>query len=157
MNRKNEKHGLSESPEYIAWSCMIDRCVNERNRRYKDYGGRGIIVCDRWRYSFLAFLGDVGYRPEQGMSLERKNNDGNYEAGNVYWATAKQQSANRRTNRLVTIGGRTMTVSEWADESGVNGNTLSHRITVGWPEDKILIPKSFRGARKLLKRRRCQQ
>lgn len=149
MNRKNEKHGLSESPEYVAWSCMIDRCVNERNRRYKDYGGRGIAVCDRWRYSFLAFLGDVGYRPEQGMSIERKDNNGHYEAGNVYWATPKQQAANRRTNRLVTMAGRTLTVSEWAREIGVKRSTLEHRIDTKWPEDKILLRRSFRGNRKL--------
>jgi hypothetical protein len=76
---------------------MNQRCTNPRNKRYADYGGRGIQVCDRWRTSFAAFLEDMGRRPSPEHSIDRyPNNDGNYEPGNCRWATAKQQRANRR-------------------------------------------------------------
>jgi hypothetical protein len=85
------------TPEYRAWTGMIRRCTNKRDKRWVDYGGRGIAVCDRWRSSYLEFLADVGRRPTPQHSLDRfPNNDGNYEPGNVRWATAKQQVANRR-------------------------------------------------------------
>lgn len=88
------------SSEYYCWAGAIGRCYNINNPKYPDYGGRGITMCERWRTSFANFLADVGPRPK-GLSLDRfPNNDGNYEPGNVRWATPKEQSANRRTKRL---------------------------------------------------------
>jgi hypothetical protein len=75
---------------------MIQRCVDQNGKSYPNYGGRGISVCDRWRESFTAFLADVGEKPSPGMSLDRIDNDGNYEPGNVRWATASEQNRNRR-------------------------------------------------------------
>lgn len=85
------------TPEYHAWLAMKGRCLNVKNARYKDWGGRGIAVCGEWIESFEAFLAYVGKRPGRGYSIDRfPDNNGNYEPGNVRWATAKQQRANRR-------------------------------------------------------------
>lgn len=97
------KHGMARSagphPLFWVWNSMQQRCHNPRNKSFKHYGGRGIEVCARWRASFADFLADVGLRPARGMSLDRINNDGNYEPGNVRWATAVQQANNRRISR----------------------------------------------------------
>jgi hypothetical protein len=93
-------HGHSignPTPEYNSWCHMKSRCYNEAHSRFKDWGGRGIRICDRWRESFEQFLADIGPRPGSGYSIDRfPDNDGNYEPGNVRWATARQQRANRR-------------------------------------------------------------
>ena len=94
-------NGRSPTGEYIVWSGMISRCHNSRNKAYQNYGGRGIIVCDRWRGSFEAFLSDMGPRPK-GMTLDRENNSKGYSAENCRWATYTQQNRNRRDNRLIT-------------------------------------------------------
>jgi hypothetical protein len=89
-------HGGRNTPEYEIWRSMIKRCENPNHHAYARYGGRGINVHPEWRTSFAAFLRDVGRRPSQDLSLDRINNDGDYEPGNVRWATAKQQANNRR-------------------------------------------------------------
>ena len=85
------------SSEYTAWDSMVRRCTNTRNSRFGDYGGRGITVCERW-LKFENFLADMGERPP-GLTLDRRNNDGNYEPGNCRWATRKQQQVNRRQGK----------------------------------------------------------
>lgn len=92
-------HGLRWTAEYEVWKTMKQRCYNPRNKRFSYYGARGIVVCERWRKSFSDFLADVGLRPSQKHSLDRIKNEGNYEPGNVRWATAKQQANNRRPRR----------------------------------------------------------
>ena len=87
----------SLTPEYAAWQGMRARCHRKTHADYQEYGGRGIVVCERWLGSFSAFLADVGLRPSPRHSLDRRNNDGNYEPGNVRWATAKEQANNRRS------------------------------------------------------------
>ena len=92
--------GKGPTPEYIAWRGMISRCYNPKTKRFEDWGGRGITVCDRWRSSFLAFLEDMGRRPSLDHSIDRyPNNDGNYELGNCRWATPKEQASNRRMSK----------------------------------------------------------
>jgi len=89
-------HGQTDTPEYRTWTGMKERCCNSRKRSFKDYGGRGIRVCDRWLNSFESFLTDMGPKPSSAHSIDRINNDGNYEPGNCRWATASQQARNKR-------------------------------------------------------------
>lgn len=101
--RINATHGLSGTPTFKIWKAMIERCCYRKGRSYKNYGGRGITVCDRWRSSFANFYADMGPRPEGKMkngralySIDRIFNDGNYEPGNVRWATPTEQNRNQR-------------------------------------------------------------
>lgn len=95
-NGRPRKHGMSHTAEYKIWGGIIYRCTNPSCKDWDLYGGRGIQVCDEWRTSFEAFLAHVGYRPNPDMSIDRINNDGNYEPGNVQWADRVTQRANRR-------------------------------------------------------------
>ena len=94
----NFRHGLSHSPEYRSWRGMFSRCCTQKNPKYPTYGGRGIAVCKRWR-KFTNFISDMGFRPTSGHSIDRINNDGNYEPSNCRWATRGQQQLNKRRTR----------------------------------------------------------
>jgi hypothetical protein len=97
---------------------------------YDLYGGRGIKVCEQWR-DFENFLADMGEQPS-GKSLDRIDNDGDYEPGNCRWATAKQQSRNRGNNRLLAYGGKTRCVTEWAEMTGMGSSVIYGRLSRGW-------------------------
>lgn len=135
-------HGRYLSREYRSWDKAKQRCTNPKNQRYFDYGGRGIRMCPAWLNSFAAFHEYLGPRPE-GHTLDRINNDGNYEPGNVRWATRKQQYSNQRHTRRITWGGRTQTLNEWAAEFGLSRDTLDSRIERGWPLDRAMTARKF--------------
>jgi hypothetical protein len=105
---------------------MLTRCRNPRNPYFVDYGGRGIMVCDRWK-EFENFRADMGPRPP-GASIDRINNDGNYEPGNCRWATHVEQARNRRNNLWIELDGVRKLAGEWALELGINIRTLRSRI-----------------------------
>lgn len=107
---------------------MIGRCLNPRHPKFKNYGARGITVCERWR-DFSAFLADMGEKPK-GLSLERRDNDGGYSPTNCEWATTAVQNRNRRTIIMVEIEGRQQCVTDWCQELGIDRMTVFGRIRV---------------------------
>jgi hypothetical protein len=136
------------STEYGTWACMNERCASKSSRAYKYYGGRGIKVCDRWKNDFAAFLHDMGRKPSPKHSLDRIDNDGNYEPGNCRWATAKQQTTNRRNTIFLTAFGQKKPVAVWAAETGMPYASLVARLQDGWTPEKIVSqPILKRGGR----------
>ncbi len=132
--RHGDKPRVVEMPEYRAWQSMKHRCYTTTCRYYPRYGGRGITVCPRWLASFTHFLADVGPRPSSRHSIDRyPDNNGNYEPGNVRWATRKEQQRNMRSNRLVTHDGQTKTLAEWVESTGLTRDTLRGRLARGEP------------------------
>lgn len=108
LRRENmTKHGMIKSREYKTWESMKTRCLNKNSKDYKNYGGRGIIICDRWIHSFANFFADMGDKPE-GLTLERINNNLGYSPENCKWATMKEQQKNKRNTRYVSMFGHKM-------------------------------------------------
>lgn len=130
-------HGMSSAPEYAVWEGIIRRCDNPTSGNYQRYGGRGITVCDRWR-SFENFFADMGIRPSDLHSIDRIDNDGNYEPGNCRWITRKEQQRNRRVNRVVDYDGRRMTLVEAAELAGIKYGTVAARLCRGWSPERAL-------------------
>ena len=133
-------HGGSQLPEYQPWLSMIQRCENPNNPSFRLYGARDIRVVESWR-KFENFYADMGPRPSPRHSIDRIDNDGNYEPGNCRWATRTEQSRNRRNNRVIEYGGQKKCLAEWNSESCLGGDILKHRINAGWSiEDAIKTP-----------------
>ena len=133
-------HGLSNTVEHRTYDWMHDRCKNPNYKRYKDYGGRGIKVCSRWSgvNGFINFLTDMGQRPSSKHSIDRINNNSNYEPNNCKWATRKEQSNNRRYNVFLTHEGITLNATQWAKRIGVSGNLIRRRLKDGWSDHDAL-------------------
>lgn len=129
------KQGITKIPEYSVWRMMKQRCNNPRHKDYHRYGGRGIMVCERWTVSFVAFLADVGSRPA-GTTLDRKDNDGDYTPDNCRWATNHQQHRNKSTNRLVPLAGERVTTTEASELTGISRETIASRLRRGWSPEK---------------------
>ena len=130
-------HGMSFSPEYRSWVEMKRRCYNHKSIGWKNYGGRGITVCERWINNFKAFLDDMGLQPF-GTSIDRIDSNGPYCNENCRWATAREQGSNRKSNRLLTMWGFTFTLGKWAAMYGLNKSTLLARVNRGWSLSKAL-------------------
>jgi hypothetical protein len=131
----NKTHGLSYSSEYRIWAAMKKRCLNPNTKQFSDYGGRGIIICSEWINSFETFYADMGKRPE-GCSLDRINNEGNYEPSNCRWATRIEQCRNKRNNHLITYENETKSMTEWSEILGIKRGALKNRIESGWTIDR---------------------
>ena len=127
------KHRLCRTPEWIALNHVIQRCGNPNCKEWVNYGGRGIKVCAEWRNSYAAFLNYVGLRPSPKHSIERIDNNGHYEPGNVRWATSLEQGQNKRTNRKITCDGTTLTLKEWGRRLGFSYQALQYRLRKGIP------------------------
>lgn len=145
IGESNVKHGFAcggKLPkEYKIWASIKQRCENRRSRAYPNYGGRGIKICRQWRDDFATFVADMGPRPTPNHTVERRDNDGDYCAENCFWATRKEQGNNKRNNRLLTWNGRTQTLAQWGDETGLRVDLIRDRLKRGWPvEDALSVP-----------------
>lgn len=142
-SKTKRTHGMTESATYRIWTHMWQRCTNPKNKRWMQYGGRGVSVCARWE-SFENFLQDMGEKPV-GHSIDRINNDGNYEPANCRWASIKTQQNNTSTNHLITAFGKTMTVTQWAELIGIRAHTIHARLTCyGWTPEEALSVEDHR-------------
>ena len=135
----NRSHSMSKSRTYRIWQGMLNRCYNQNVRAYKNYGGRGIIVCDRWHIfeNFFADMGDSGV----DLTIERKDNNGNYEPSNCVWASRLEQGRNTRKNRILSVFGQTLTVSETASMYGLRYSVLISRLNRGWDAEQAVTVK----------------
>lgn len=130
---------------YQCWSDMKQRCTNVRHKQYKNYGARGISVCLQWSTSFASFLADMGLKPD-GMTIDRINNDGNYQPNNCRWATPAEQRKNQRTCVYLEHNGIRLTVEEWGRKIGRHPTTVRNRLRAGWLLSDVLDPeKQHRG------------
>jgi hypothetical protein len=143
---------LTKDPLYQRWTNMIRRCHDSKDKQYEWYGGRGIIVCERWRLSFLDFLRDTGFPSFKGAQIDRIKNDGNYEPGNVQWVTCSRNCRNRKSSKFITYNGETMCLADWADKLGLKRKSLMSRINMGWPIEEILVEGKRHRFRKEYKR-----
>jgi hypothetical protein len=122
------KHGESQerkiSKEYRAFTHIKERCYKPNTKGYDNYGGRGIKMCDRWLQSFESFLADVGRAPSPKHTIDRVDNNGNYEPGNCRWATRREQQNNRRRNKMITYNGKTQSLGGWCFDLNLNYSTI---------------------------------
>lgn len=127
-----------DRPEYRVWCAMRERCSNARNKSFKRYGGRGILVCDRWK-QFDAFIADMGVRPSPEHQIDRIDVNGNYEPSNCRWVDRVTNNRNRTNNHFIEIGDRRQTISAWAEERGVSPLLIATRIRRGWNEIEAVM------------------
>lgn len=157
-----EKHNMAHTRLYTSWCNMKARCYRKTMKRYERYGGRGIIVCDKWKNSFIAFKNWAmanGYQDD--LTLDRINVDGNYEPSNCRWISNIEQQSNRGNNRMITYNGETKTLTQWAKKIGLGVKTLQGRIDDGWSIEKALTTpkltsKDMIGKPKMNSRKICQ-
>jgi hypothetical protein len=146
IGRKRTTHGMSKHPAFAVWRSMLDRCRLPSHAAWKNYGARGITVCDSWRGSFAAFWADMGPTYRQGLTLERENNTLGYSPENCAWRTPKVQANNtRRSHWLDTPAGR-MTAAQAAEHYRVKYTTLLYRLSAGWPINRALSTTSSTAA-----------
>jgi len=140
-NKLRTTHGRTHSTEYHRWASMIRRCSSEKDKQWKNYGGRGIKVCDRWT-TFGNFYADMGNCPD-GMQLDRIDNDKGYEPSNCRWTDVDTQSRNRRNNHILISGGISKTIAEWSEYTGIKYRTILSRVRqLNWTVEQALTHKS---------------
>lgn len=130
-------HGMTRSRIHNVWTHMWQRTTNPRDRSYLNYGGRGIKVCEQWR-TFEGFYADMGPTYADGLTIDRIDNDGNYEPGNCRWITKAEQNRNRRSNVWIEFRGRRLCRAEWAEMLGIHPETLNWRLSSGWSVERAL-------------------
>lgn len=142
----NTKHGLSNSPLYPIYQGMMSRCYNPDLDGYHRYGGRGIKVCDEWLSdieNFIKWGKESGFK--KGLTLDRIDNDGDYEPSNCRWATVKEQANNRRSNHLETYKGETHTIAKWAEKLNIIPDLLYSRLSKGWSFKRAVETPHIKG------------
>lgn len=142
FKQRSTKHGKRNTRLYEVWCGIRYRCCNPNKRDYKNYGGRGIAVCDEWLQDFMNFYNwaiNNGY--EKGLEIDRIDNNGNYEPNNCRWISHQDNCNNRRTNVLLTYNGKTQNMTQWSKELNVPYATIKHRHSRGWSDKKCLFGK----------------
>ena len=137
----HRKHGQFGTRLYHIWNRMKDRCYNENHKSYKDYGGRGVVVCDEWNdfKCFEEWAITNGY--DDDLTIDRIDVNGNYEPSNCKWSTKKEQANNKRNNHFVTCNGERRTITEWAEITGVTTQTIYKRLRRGWSPERAVSEK----------------
>jgi hypothetical protein len=139
LSERNKTHGKTYDSIYIVYRNMLVRCVDKNNKQYPNYGGRGIIVCDRWLESFENFYADMGDPPTSKHQIDRIDNNGPYSPENCRWVTAKENGRNKRTCNFISYKGEIKTLTECAEDKGMLRKTLHNRIyRSGWSIEKAL-------------------
>lgn len=140
MSKLTKTHGKTKTKEFNVWTRMIGRCYNEKDKDFKHYGGRGIVVCDRWRLSFSDFLEDMGLC-NRGLTIERMDVNGNYSPDNCKWATVIEQANNKRSSVFLLLNGKRLTVTQWSRELNLRADLIFDRLRRGWSHvDALTIP-----------------
>lgn len=124
---------------FKCWANMVQRCCNQNNQRYADYGGRGIKICQSWRASFKNFLHDMG-EMRKGMTIDRIDNDGDYEPSNCRWASREEQDSNKSSNRIIEFSGERLTLTQWAKKINIKPSSLRSRLRVWSIEESLSRP-----------------
>lgn len=141
LSKTTPKDNRTKHELYDTWYHMKRRCYTKSCKEYPNYGNRGIVVCERWLSSFWDFVSDMGDKPTPKHSIDRINNDGNYEPSNCRWATTKEQARNTSYNVYFNYDGKNMCLVDWAEHLGVRVDTLSRRHRRGLSIDKMLVKK----------------
>lgn len=142
-HNKATTHGMSDTPLFAVWWAMISRCKNPNNKSYKNYGGRGIRVCDEWTDSSKFFEWAIKNGYAEGLTIERIDVNGGYEPSNCTWIPKEKQARNKTNNRMIEINGERKCLAQWCEEYGVDYFTVHQRICkLGWsPEKALNTPK----------------
>ena len=130
-------HGMTGKPTFKSWTSMKQRCLNPNSPAYRNYGGCGILICERWANSFDNFLKDMGQRPHWA-SLDRIDVNGNYEPGNCRWSAARQQQRNRRDTPQLTFRDIRKSWMDWSEETGIPTKVIGWRLYHGWDVERTL-------------------
>lgn len=141
----HQTHGYSKTAEYRIWKAAIDRCENPKNKGYGRYGALGVKFHPEWRHSFVAFINHIGWRTSPDLTLDRYPDPaGNYEPGNVRWATLSQQANNKRKTKRYEFNGLSLTIKEWSDKLGWPYHLIFNRLRLGWDIEKALSTPKLR-------------
>lgn len=130
--------GGKPTTEYKTWCHIKDRCYNPDNKQYQDWGGRGIKMCDRWLSSFHSFLEDMGRKPSPELTIDRINNDGDYEPGNCKWGTDLEQAKNKRNNKWYEANGERKHLREWSRVIGMDSGNINYHLRKGKTMTEII-------------------
>lgn len=142
----NYKHGMRHTRIYIIWRAMRQRCNNPHTINYKNYGGKGVRVCDEWNNDFMSFYNwsvENGYNDT--LTIDRINASGNYEPSNCRWITQKEQQNNRTNNHRILFNGELHTMAEWSDITGIKKATIGARLKKGWSVERALTEIAYIG------------
>jgi len=142
MRKRQYKHGFGNERLWIIWRNMIDRCTNTKHPNYRRYGGRGTSVCNEWKNNYLAFKSwALSHSYADNLTIDRTDNNGNYEPDNCKWVTTDVQDYNKRNTVYITIGNETKNLKEWSRTSGLSKNLIYSRFKRGWRGADLLKPR----------------